>query len=180
MSRNLDFRNETFQPYTKAIGEMTLAWNDFHMVLSSLFDTATKIPNRMIPTAVWNSQKVDRTQRDMLRALVDLDVLGHSLRPEIRKEIGWILDRATSLEDLRNDAVHSPLLDETDGRVYAWYQLGNQRAKKLAKKDLLKEFSWFYDTIVELREYATKLEGIMWNSSEPVPQRPELPNKGKT
>jgi hypothetical protein len=180
MSRNWDFRTKTFLPYAKAIGEMTLAWNDFHMVLSSLFDTATKIPNRMIPTAVWNSQKADRTQRDMLKALIDLDVLDHCLRPEIRKEIGWILERATSLEDLRNDAIHAPLLEETDGKVYAWYQLGNTRAKKLAKKDLLNEFGWFYDTIIVLREYAAKLERIMWNSSEPVPVRPDLPNRAKT
>jgi hypothetical protein len=86
MSRNLDFRNEPFQPYAKALGELTLAWNDFHMVLSSVFWAALKIPNKMTPQAMWNAIKSDRAQRDMLEALIDLKVPGpqhsnkHSLR----------------------------------------------------------------------------------------------------
>ena len=177
MSRNLKFRNELFRPYAQAIGEMTLAWNDFHMVLSTLFETATKIPNKMAPMAIWNSSKSDRAQRDMLESLINLRVINYDLRPEMRQELKWVLTEATKLEELRNNAVHAPLLEESNGKVIAWHQLGNRRAKGLAGKELLKEFNWFYDTILVLREYAAVLERIMWNANESLPPRPKLPNK---
>jgi hypothetical protein len=78
MSRNLDFRSETFRPYAKALGEVVLAWNDFNMVLSSLFWAASKIPNGMTANAMWNSLKSDRAQREILEALIDLEVIGHN------------------------------------------------------------------------------------------------------
>lgn len=178
MSRNLDFRIKIFQPYTKALGELSLAWNDFHMVLSSLFWASTRIPNGMVPNAMWNSLKSDRAQREMLEALIDLKVLGHNIPKSLRIEIKWVLKQAVSLEDLRNDALHSPLLVSDDGSVFAWHQLGNKRAKKLADKDLLKECGWFYDTIIILREYTEILaDNLRW-PQKPLPGRPQLPNRG--
>jgi hypothetical protein len=178
MSRNLDFRNEKFHSYTQALGELTLAWNDFHMTLSSVFWASSKIPNGMVPGAMWNSLKSDRAQREMLAALVDLKVIGHNMPKNVRSEIKWILEKANSLEDLRNDALHSPLHQSEDGRVFAWYQLGNKRAKKLANKDLLKEFNWFYDTVLVLREYADALTNVIRRPNETFPERPQLPNRG--
>lgn len=93
MSRNLDFRNETFQPYAKSLGELILAWNDFHMALSSLFWAALQIPNKMTPQAMWNAIKSDRAQRDMLEALIDLKVLGNNIPTNIRSEIKWVFWR---------------------------------------------------------------------------------------
>ena len=177
MSRNLDFRNETFQPYAKALGEVALAWNDFNMVLSSVFGTALKIPNLMVADALWNSLKSDRAQRDMLRALIYLEVMGHNIPTNIRCEVKWVLDKADSLEEARNNALHSPLLSD-QGSVFAWHQLGNQRAKKLADKDLLKEFGWFYDTAIILRQYTELLGDAIRHPTEPLPERPSLPNRG--
>jgi hypothetical protein len=177
MSRNLDFRSETFQPYAKALGELTLAWNDFHMALSSVFWAASKIPNKMTPQAMWNAIKSDRAQRDMLEALIDLRVLGHNLPTNIRCEIKWVLHEARKLEDTRNDALHSPLLSEK-GTVFAWYQLGHARAEKLANKDLLKVFGWFYDTVIILRQYTELLSDAIGQPNEPLPKRPSLPNRG--
>ena len=179
MSRNLQFRTVLFQPYAQAIGEMTLAWNDFHMVLSSVFDTATRIPNRMAPTAIWNSIKSDRVQRDMLESLIELKALQFNLRTKMHKELKWIQSETTKLEELRNNAIHSPLLEEPKGQIIAWHQLGNKRAKGLAGKNLLKEFHRFYETILVWREYAATLERIMWAVNVPLPARPQLPNKGQ-
>ena len=173
MSRNLDFRTETFQPYAKALGEVALAWNDFNMVLSSVFGTVLKIPNLMVGDAIWHSLKSDRAQRDILRAVINLEVLGHDIPKNIRCEFKWVLDKADSLEEARNNALHSPLLSD-QGSVFAWHQLGHQRAKKLADKDLLKEFGWLYDTAIILRQYVELLEDAL-RHSEPLPKRPLLP-----
>ena len=177
MSRNLDVRSETFQPYTKALGEVSLAWNDFNMVLSSVFGTALKIPNLMIADALWNPLKSDRAQRDTLRAVINLDVIGHNISTNIRSEVKWVLDKADSLEEARNNALHSALLSD-QGSVFAWYHLGNQRAKKLADKDLLKEFGWFYDTAIILRQYIELLGDAVGRPTEPLPERPLLLNRG--
>ena len=177
MSRNLDFRSETFQPYAKALGEVSLAWNDFNMVLSSVFGTALKIPNLMVADALWSALTSDRAQRDMLRAVINLKVIGHHIPTKIRSEFKWVLDKADSLEEARNNALHSPLLSD-QGSVFAWHQLGHQRAKKLANKDLLKEFGWFYDTAITLRQYIELLGDAIKHPTEPLPERPILPNRG--
>jgi hypothetical protein len=96
----------------------------------------------------------------------------------IRAEVKWVLKNATNLEEVRNNALHSLLLNSHDGTVFSWHQLGNKRAEKLANKDLLKEFGWFYDTIIVLREYAEILSDAIGRPNESLPGRPSLPNRG--
>jgi hypothetical protein len=180
-SRNLNFRDASFKPYTTALGELALAWNDLHETLASLFWHMLPISNGLIPFAVWHSSKSDRAQRDMIRSLNDLRALGHDIPDPVRTEIRWLLGRIESLEDLRNDALHSPLLLSGDD-VSPAHQLGHQRAKKFADKDLLFEFTWFYESAIALREYAAELS---WHLSRPtrppsLPERPTLPNRGET
>ena len=178
MSRNLDFRTKTFRPFALALGEIALAWNDFHMVLSSLFGAVLKIPNQMVADAIWHSLTSDRAQREMLKAVVNLSVIGHDIPIKLREEINTVLSKATKLEDLRNDALHSPHLDSSDGSVFAWYQLGHKRATKLANKDLLKVYRWFYDSVIALREYTELLADCVRRPDEPLPQKLVLPNHG--
>jgi hypothetical protein len=176
MSRNINFRTETYKPYAQALGEIALAWNDFHVTLSDLFWAVSKVPNGLMPNAIWNSLKSDRAQREALKSLVELAILGHHLPMATKTEILWVLERADRLEDLRNDALHAPLYGD-GGTVFAWHQLGNKRAKKLEGKNLLKEFSYFYDTTVVLREYTEKLSANLRSPNDPLPNRPKLPSR---
>ncbi len=179
MSRNLDFRTETFQPYTKALGEAALAWNDLHMVLSSLFGAATRIPNKIAPDAMWNALKSDRAQREMLEALIGLNAISYNINTKLRDEIEWVLKQTTNLEELRNNLLHSPVLDEK-GVVFAWYHLGNRRAAGLAGKDVLFEARYFYESAIILREYTEKLIRVLQQEpSFSLPGRPSLPNRGR-
>jgi hypothetical protein len=181
-SRNTDFRTDAFSPYTKALGELALAWNDFHENLAGLFWKMTAVPNGLIPYSIWYSSKSDRAQREMVRALAKLSALGHDIPDHIRSEILWLLGQADALEDLRNDALHSPLI-RSESNIATIHELGHTRAKKLAKKDLLHEFNWFYNTTIVLREYVAD---ICWylsrkhDENESIPKRPSMPKRLNT
>jgi hypothetical protein len=177
MSRNVDFRTEYYRPYAQALGEIALVWNDFHVTLSDLFWAVSKVPNGLMPDAIWNSLKSDRSQREALKSLVELKIDGHNLSLETREEILWVLKKADSLEDLRNDALHAPMYNSESGMVFAWHHLGNKRAKKLEGKNLIAEYNWFYETTLVLREYTQKLSGNLRFPSDPVPARPKLSSR---
>lgn len=183
MTQGRDFRSDTFKPVAQAIGEMTLAWNDLHQILGVLFWTVNRIPNAMASFAVWHSSRVDRAQREMLQAVLDAPAPpGRELNEALKDEIRWILSEVKKLEDLRNDAVHSPILvnDAQPGGVGVAAQLfGHQRAKKLANKDLVREFRWFYDAVVVLRDHAATIS-VGWDGTThaALPERPPLPNRG--
>ncbi len=117
-------------------------------------------------------------QRDILEALIGLNAISYNIKKKLRDEIQWVLTETTKLEELRNNLLHSPVLHE-QGVVFAWYQLGNRRAKGLAGKDVLFEARYFYDSAIILREYTVKLVRVF--EQEPgysLPGRPSLPNRG--
>ncbi len=179
-----NFRAEEFLPFTTAIGELTLAWNDFHLSLVELFGHTLMIKNGLIFHAIWNSSKSDRAQRDMLKSMIGLNAIGINISDQVRKEIKWILDQADKLEDDRNNALHSPLVSTPEGKIIPFDGLGNQRAGKLVAKSeklkantLLGQFHLFYDTTVILRDYATELAEAM-RVKTVCPDRPELPSRG--
>jgi hypothetical protein len=118
----------------------------------------------------------------MLKALVDINALGYTLEKNLKKEALWVIAEINKLENLRNDAIHSPFFAKADGSIEAWHHLGNQRAQGLKGKKVIKEFVWFYDTTIVLREYAEILtEAIrMRIPKNPLPKRPQLPNRGSS
>ena len=179
-TRKLNFRADVFHPYSVALGELSLAWNDLHEMLGGLFWAATGIPNGVIPLSIWYSSKSDRAQRDMLRSLAESPALGNILTEDAKKEVSWILKRADALEEIRNNALHSPLFQSGDDPVVPHHELGHRRAKHLANKDMLKEFRWFYDTATILRDYALDLQAAIQLPSISWPDRPDLPNRGDT
>lgn len=178
MSRNLDFRSEEFRPYAQALGELALVWYDLHMSLCSLFATISKISNRLAPYTIWNSLTSDRAQRNMLLAFVNMNALGFRIPSNLRTELNWLIEEVGKLEDLRNDAIHSPTIVTEDGAVSPWFQLGHVRAKKFKGKNLLRELRRFYDTAILLREFSEKLECALNSPRDPLPARPTLPNLG--
>jgi hypothetical protein len=179
VSRDYDFRDNKFEQITQAMGQLAFVWNDLGMVLSSLFHAATRIPNGLAADAIWNSVSSDRMQREMIVSLIKFNGIGYRIPKELRDEILWCLTEVNKLEELRNNAIHAPVLVKDDQSLVAWHHLGNRRAKQLAEKDLLKEFRWFYETTLVLRQYCEHLAICLRANEIPQEIRPRLPTRGK-
>jgi hypothetical protein len=198
------FTERELRPYVTAIGQLSLAWNALHEQLAAIFRLLldrqiTKIDEYGMedggderPIKLWTSSKFDRPKRDMLKAAVStITEEERSAFPKLVEDVTWILQRADSLEDARNDAVHSPLLllgsnkatREVFGSAFVIPDLlhGNPRGIKLAQKDLLLEFRWCRDAALILRDFAYRISGSLSLGVVvfPWPERPSLPNRGE-
>ncbi|TAN47221.1 MAG: hypothetical protein EPN26_14200 [Rhodospirillales bacterium] len=178
--KHRNFRDEAFHSISTAVGELALAGNDLHLSLADLFWVVLGINNGLIPHAIWNSSNSDRAQRAMLQAVIETRALRHDISDKAREEILFILSKANSLEDRRNNALHSPFIKSDKDAVMPFSGLGNKRAQKLLGKDLLKEFQSFYDTATVLRDYVEDIAEAMRRNNAPWPERPQLPNRGDT
>ena len=69
--RIIPYSHHGFRPYVEALGQLALAWNELHFNLSllycSLMGARVGIPVDQ-HFAVWHALKMDRAQRDILRA----------------------------------------------------------------------------------------------------------------
>jgi len=176
------YTDPAFRPYATALGQLALAWNGLHEELAILFCTVMggRFSNHFL--AVWHALKVDRAQRDILLAAANCDVPGvHDNYPRLRDEIAWICDRATAVEDARNNALHSPLWGH---RRYADVVLimpgsafGHVRARNLERKNLLAEFRWCRDAATTLSDFLGEIESAVADHSRPWPGRPHWPER---
>lgn len=172
-------------PYTLAIGQLALAWNDLCERFGDLFWTIMGAGEMDRPIGVWNSQNFDRARREMLKAAAlasspsEIDKF-----PGIKNDIKWLCDRAEEFENRRNNAVHSPLLlnrnmltvlMEFSDIVVPDDLRRNQRAINLAGKDLLSEFRWCRDSILVLRDFAALVDRALTAEGAPWPGRPSMP-----
>jgi hypothetical protein len=199
------FTEKTYKPYTSAIGQFVLAWNDLHEKLGLLFVAILVIEQRGSQadiddhaflerwSGLWSAPANDRPKRDLLRALLNPFIeFDFRHRPRFVEDISWVLDKTIALEGLRNDAVHAPLTwigknlvlrlltgtGELD--IVPNVTLGNQRALSLAKKDhqeLAKEFRWGRDTALALRDFTDGLHAAVSYAHNPWPRRPSMPNR---
>lgn len=195
------FSEPHFEPYTKAIGQLLLAWNDLHERLAMLFVSAMGGGWVNRPLAVWHKTRMDLAKRELLRAaisnLTDPEV---GNRPRLVEEIKWILDSAKKLEDLRDDSAHGPLsvgymsasiLDFGDildnpnilGGMRPFVGpntvLQNPRALTISKRstDLLQDFRYARERVLILRDYAIAIDAAWSNARLPWPDRPTLPDR---
>lgn len=193
---SISYTNRAFRPYTIAIGELTLAWNDLHVSLSLLFCSLLGGGNVGPPMAIWHNISNDRMQRNMLSALAG-EVLndvtpfisgrnGRRYNDKRYEEIKWLCGEANNIEDFRNNALHSPLWgsNRVDGPYIApLTSLGHIRANKLPGKDLLLEFRTYRDKITALRNYAAEIDQFL-SKRGTWPKRPRWPpappTKGKS
>ena len=190
LARGHRFTERGYKPYTSVIGQLVLAWNDLHERLGFLFiailnhraaefdakDVAPEhegeFESHQIEriSGIWSSSQFDRPKRAMLESLIN-HVIQYDLRafPKFTNDLTWILSEANKLEDIRNNAVHTPLrwigdspivrafMSAHDVEVYPSVSLGNQRAVKLAKqnlrKDLVRQFRWARDASLVLRDF---------------------------
>ncbi len=189
------FDGREFMPYARSIGQAVMAWNDLHTRLAFLFETVIGRPIHNVAYAIWHSSTSDRACREMLKAvLYEVGLRWPQGYPEATDDIKWILDRAQSLEDTRNDIIHSPLMmighKKTAGGLASLAApfhkpaiipqsfLGHKRALKLEDKpDLLSEIQWCRDAALMLRDFTAEVQRALRDTERnPTwPQRPALP-----
>ena len=181
----LPYTDKALLSHAAALGQLALAWNGLHEMMAFLFCSVmgAGVSNQYL--AIWHSIKSDRAQRDLLTAAVQSDPRGAYPMGYV-EDITWLCRQATSLEDARNDALHSPIWAYQDApdrvTVRPVIGLGHVRAKKLFDKgDLLSQFRWCRDTAIVLAEYALAMDASLSSDHMKTwPDRPELPNRGQT
>ena len=109
----LSHTHPAFRPYVVALGQLTLAWNELHEAMALLFCSVMGggYANQFL--AVWHSINSDRNQRAVLVAAAENDInrpASDMRHKEVVEKIKWICGQANTLEDLRNDSLHSPLI----------------------------------------------------------------------
>jgi hypothetical protein len=139
--------------------------------------------------------------RGIMVPLVTADFIAFE---DFQEDILWILDQADKIEEIRNNAVHSPLIHtfnefdisplhpaSADRRKYGWMTGGNitpnvlmrnRRALRIAQKDANEEFlaelRWARDASVILRDFALRIFWALLYEPAPWPRRPSLPKRG--
>jgi hypothetical protein len=178
----LPVTNRAFAPYVTALGQLTLAWNELHETLALVFCMVMGDGMLNQYLAIWHAIKVDRAQRDILLAAVR--ATDGTPYPNLVSDLEWICSKANTVEDARNDALHSPLWASWYGPgtpiVTPMTGLGHVRAQKLQAKDLLTEFRWCRDAARVLTRFARQLDAAMSHFGSSWPDRPEWPNRGQT
>jgi len=184
------------EPYALAIGQTTLAWNELHETLGALFckvlGGSTDMDHKMQCMAVWGSVSNDRQKRILLEAAVNwMGEKRHKEFPELAPDILYLIGRANSLEDKRNNVIHAPLEEVSSvivaamigkkvGDVYPGGVL-NDHALKLANstihvgKDLLTEINRYRDYAEYLDLWASAIFQALEKPDGTWPKRPSLP-----
>jgi hypothetical protein len=177
--------SKTFYPYALAIGQVAIAWNELQEALGLLFCSIMGggAANQFL--AIWQSLKADRAKRDLLLAAAkQFDMRAPSstaFGTKLLAEVKWICSEMDSLEDYRNNAVHSPLFASGTRTVGPTTGLGNVRALRLAAHDdVLREFRWCRDYAMLLTEHVLALGLMFGDHGRAWPDRPKRPNRGDT
>jgi hypothetical protein len=192
-SRLYTFKEEEFAPYTNAIGRLLLAWNDLHEKLSLILVIATDTdwPSQVL--SFWHSIRNDVGKRALIATAISnmSPSIDSDRRDRLFKEVTWVLDTAKGLEDLRDDAAHTPLdyimppaPDHPFRKLMASgiktnSLSGNKRAEKLKREDLIKRFEYARQRIVILRDYVIGMDAA-WHEHSTWPDRPSLPHPPPT
>jgi len=99
-------RQEAFDAYAVAVGRVSVVWNHLHQTLGWFF--AVFIGGAEPILAAWDSIENDRTKREMLRAAINAASQERwKQTPKAPDDLLWVLERAGTLSDVRNDAMHA-------------------------------------------------------------------------
>ena len=105
------------EPYIMALGKVAHSWNYLQETLGQLFCAVTGLEQDNTGQAIWHSTPNDRAQREMLRAAIMASThkrLTVGL-PKAKDDIKWLLDRADSVAEQRNTAIHAPMAVSVGG-----------------------------------------------------------------
>jgi hypothetical protein len=179
------YSGSEFAPFVTALGQFALAWNDLQYNLCELFSIVAleRAPQpgdmvNYVPTYIWHAIKSDRSQRDMLQAAIKHSKLA-VYHEKLIEDGAWLVAKVGSLEDRRNDIIHSsliPLQLGQNSRTIVPNKFGkNPRAEKLdTAADLLKEIQSACTTAIQLSDYAMLLQNAVLSPRSSWPRKPAL------
>ncbi len=161
------------------MGHVAMAWTRLHEELGKLFAVVVT-PDRMgVGTSVWHSIISDRGQRAALAAGAQ-SALGET--NELYERLKWGLDQLTTLENDRNNTLHSAfglMIEDGAFRLIPIDYTGNPRARNLRGKDLGIELRSYAQNIHAIRQYFERLGLCHFyaqrNQHVPWPAKPRLP-----
>jgi hypothetical protein len=197
------FTGRQFEPYVKAIGQLTLAWNSLQEAMAHTFEILltdsvrpSEYDKALQIRAAWHAARSDHTQRQMLLAAAS-NATGAEIRgfPKLATDLIWVVKKVDDLSVSRNAIIHSPLTivsgkanelaqylwpdfrsDEPD-RVVPVYMTGNQLALRLSQKDLLAEFRWCRDSALVYRDFVAHINRALGSAGYSWPNRPAPPTR---
>jgi hypothetical protein len=194
--RRSAYTKMNFRAYTQAIGEFSLTWNELHEVMSGLFiwaiDPKCSLGMEMQLSAIWGDIANDRQKRSVLQTAIGRANPKHfKAAPKICEDVNWLLERCNSLEDQRNNVLHSPLSETTNwlearmlqvpiGEVLPTGQ-GHSRAKKLSaavdssNRSLLRQIRFYRDYATALTMFARAMISVGQETRRAWPAKPALP-----
>jgi hypothetical protein len=166
-------------PYFLAVGKVANEWNHLQEALGELFGVVAGI-NQKMAFAIWYSTQSDRTQREMLRAALSTssEELWKHKPTHAQQDVTRLLNKADSIADQRNDAIHAPCSLGIEGGKFEMmpqYFFGNPRAKKLQGKNLLTELEWYAHSATALMLYSRLVTASLSHAHSPWPDRPQMP-----
>jgi hypothetical protein len=150
-----------------------------HSAFAAIFFRLVSPKNFSLGVEIWNSQRSDKQQRDLLIAAVR-----GTLRPtrNIAKGITWAVKRAETVAELRNDAVHAVF--GIDASTKPHFLVVNPFATPPSRAARIeKEFRWTKTLstargdLLQLCEYAWSLYiylGPLPGMTPTLPRRPRL------
>jgi hypothetical protein len=110
-------RQEAVDAYALAVGRLSIAWNYLHGALGDLFALVIGGDAELV-IAKWRSVKNDGVQRGKLRAAIEAESPERWRQtPTALADLLWVLERAGKLSDVRNDAVHAPVMLHIGGEI---------------------------------------------------------------
>lgn len=196
-SRRNKFTEPHFNPYTRSIGELLLAWNDLHERLAVLFVLSMGLEHLAQSSALWHEMRSDAGKRLLLDvAINNMGAKQIGEHKTLVSDINWILKQAKQLEGYRDDAAHTPFdyirpvewrelfralvgEDPPDPAVVPNTSFANPRALRLKKNkpEMLIEYRYARERILVLRDYALAIEQAWGIGPLPWPDRPDLPER---
>ena len=204
------FSERGYRPYIVTIGQFVLAWNSLHEKLGLLFVVLLQAHRPLtagdrLPeeddhhlrrwAGVWSSAAYDRPKRAMLKALMNpIIAADFNQFPKLLDDVSWILSEADKIEEIRNNAVHAPLIwvgdhpalaelvSQLESDVIPNLILANKRALLVSRPGMrggpIKEYRWGRDASLVLRDFTVRIGQAMTDDGFPWPDRPRLPNRG--
>lgn len=182
------------RPYAEAIGQANIEWNAFQESFARFFWLIFD-PLNAEAMAVWTTIKSDRTQRDMMIEAAKVKFIARSCRAdivpdaeaernyEIYDRLHFLYERAKSFEDLRNDAIHSPIRLNVAADYFLVY-IDNQNFRGKEFKDKLKkrnanilgELVYLRKSLRVLNKFASAFWAA-WARKTELPPIPRMPTR---
>jgi hypothetical protein len=172
----------SFETYALALGKVAYAWNYLHEQLAKLFVAVIMAENTPgTGLGIWYSLDSDRIQRTILRAAIEsAGPVRWEGRPSAREDLLWLMDKANSLANHRNNAVHGPstaLVTEDGTEMVASFFSPHKIARTMVGKTLLVEFDYCERYAEVLSRFTQASAQALHVGQLPWPDRPMMPNR---